>query len=43
MTMSMNKFGKAVCLIHQRDMAPAAATSGGSRRANPKATGDTLL
>jgi len=43
MTMSMNKFGKAVCLIHQRDMAPAAAASGGSRRANPKATCDTLL
>jgi hypothetical protein len=44
LTMSMNKFGKAVCLIHQRDMTPAAgAGSGGNRRANPKAAGDTLL
>jgi hypothetical protein len=43
MTMSMNKFGKPVCLIHQRDMAPAAPATGGGRRANPKAGGDTLL
>jgi hypothetical protein len=43
MTMSTNKFGKAVCLLHQRDMAPTAAATGGSRRANPKQGGETLL
>jgi hypothetical protein len=30
MTMSMNKFGKALCLLHQRDAVPAAAPAGGS-------------
>ncbi len=40
MTMSMNKFGKALCLLHQKDAAPAgagAASGGGGRRTAAKA------
>lgn len=44
MTMSMNKFGRALCLLHQRDAAPATASNGAARRPAAKAAaGDTLL
>lgn len=46
-TMSMNKFGKPLCPLHQRDATPVAAgagTGGGSRRGAPKPEpADTLL
>ncbi len=47
MSMSMNKFGKAVCLLHQRDMAPLAAAGTGAaaprRGAAPKSGADDGL
>jgi hypothetical protein len=45
MTMSMNKFGKALCLLHQREAVPTGAAAGSSngngRRTPAKATSPT--
>ena len=45
LTMSINKFGKPLCLTHQKETAPAAAGAGatGGRRNARSSGGDTLL
>ena len=43
LSLSMSKFGKPLCLAHQKDAVPAGA-GGGARRTGGRASGgDTLL